>query len=272
MRCVWGQYSHGIKQAFRETLAAEFDVFANALATDTGEWAVKGFIDVYRNIYTISVDTKVISKLIELMLIPILVQFSDRNGYQLVFCEHQNHYPDISLIARDGSRIALDLKSTYRTSPISVNGFTLGAFTGYFRDRASAKNTTFPYETYDAHFVLGVIYTRTDETVDERRVYTIDDLLEIISVVKDFQFLLQEKWLIAGDHPGSGNTKDIGSIREITALLNGQGPFAAYGEVVFSDYWMNYLTNDMARAIDSKVPYHNLSEYLQWRDRAPLSR
>jgi len=29
--------------------------------------------------------------------------------------------------------------------------------------------------------------------------------------------------------------------------------------------WMNYLTQDMARAIDSHVPYHNLKEYQKWR-------
>jgi len=52
---------------------------------------------------------------------------------------------------------------------------------------------------------LGIIYTRTDESIGERRVYSLDDLLEIASVVKDFRFLLQEKWRIAGDHPGSGN-------------------------------------------------------------------
>jgi len=34
---------------------------------------------------------------------------------------------------------------------------------------------------------------------------------------------------------------------------------------VFDDYWMNYLTPDMARAIDSHVPYRNLKEYQKWR-------
>ncbi len=29
---------------------------------------------------------------------------------------------------------------------------------------------------------------------------------------------------------------------------------------------MNYLAKDMARAIDSKVPYTNLREYWQWRN------
>ena len=31
---------------------------------------------------------------------------------------------------------------------------------------------------------------------------------------------------------------------------------------------MNYLTEDMARAIDSAVPYHNLQEYWEWRGAA----
>lgn len=42
--------------------------FKSALTNDIGDWVVKGFIDTYHNIYTISADTKVISKLIELML------------------------------------------------------------------------------------------------------------------------------------------------------------------------------------------------------------
>jgi len=94
-------------------------------------------------------------------------------------------------------------------------------------------------------------------------------LQDIVSVVRDFQFLLQEKWRIAKDRPGSGNTKNIGSITNIRDLIDGNGPFTPYGEEVFDDYWMNYLTTDMARAIDSDVPYRNLEEYWTWRDRAP---
>lgn len=83
--------------------------------------------------------------------------------------------------------------------------------------------------------------------------------------------MLQEKWRIAGEQPGSGNTRNIGSIRNIQALLEGKGPFAPHGLEVFDDYWMNYLTPDMARAIDSDVPYRNLEEYWEWR-RGPRPR
>lgn len=254
---------------FRDSLLAYFDEFRRTLVTDTGDWVIKGFIDVYRNIYTISVDTKVASKIIELMLFPIISRFALEQGYKMILSEHQNHYPDISFIGPDNSIFALDLKSTYRTNAERVNGFTLGAFTGYFRQRKIAKNITFPYEQYAGHFVLGVIYSRQDQIIDERRTYTLDELQDIISVIKDFSFLLQEKWRIASDRPGSGNTKNIGSVKDIQDLINGNGPFSSYGPQVFDDYWMNYLTQDMAGAIDSEIPYRNLSEYWVWRNRIP---
>ena len=257
------------KEVFREKLLAYFDTFHNSLATNEGEWVVKGFIDIYRNIYTISIDTKVISKIIELILFPIIYHFAEENNYQLILSKHQNHYPDITLVLPDNVKIALDLKTTYRVSSKSVNGFTLGSFTGYFRKRDSLKNITFPYSNYAAHFVLGVIYNRSEGVSDEREVYALDDIQNIISVIKNFTFLLQEKWKIAYDHPGSGNTKNIGSVKNINKLIQGKGAFAAVGEEIFNDYWMNYLTKDMAESIDSDIPYKNLNEYLEWRQRAP---
>lgn len=252
-------------EAFRKSLLKHFDKFRQTLSGNSGDWVVKGFIDLYKNIYTISIDTKVVSKIIELMLFPILSQFAVQNKYKMVLSEHQNHYPDISFVAEDETKIALDLKSTYREDEQSVNGFTLGAFTGYFRQRKSTKNITFPYEQYTAHFILGIIYSRNEEAIDERRVYKLDELTNIMSVVKDFAFLLQEKWKIAGTRPGSGNTKNIGSITNVDKLIQGDGPFASLGQEVFDDYWMNYLTEDMARAIDSDVPYGDFEGYVRWR-------
>jgi hypothetical protein len=131
---------------------------------------------------------------------------------------------------------------------------TLGAFTGYFRERNSTKNIAFPYGSYSGHFVLGVIYSKTDDLIDERRRYNLDELECITSVVRDFQFFAQEKYRIASDRPGSGNTKNIGSVTEIDKLISGSGPFASLGEEVFDDYWMYYLTKDMARAAELKRP------------------
>ena len=43
-----------IMDDFRKSLLSHFDKFGRTLATDAGDWVVKGFIDAYRNIYTIS--------------------------------------------------------------------------------------------------------------------------------------------------------------------------------------------------------------------------
>jgi len=57
-----------LKQLFRKQLFKQIQLFNEAVSTDSGDWIVKGFIDIARNIYTISADTKVISKIIELLL------------------------------------------------------------------------------------------------------------------------------------------------------------------------------------------------------------
>jgi hypothetical protein len=184
----------------------------------------------------------------------------------MVLCKEQNFYPDITFLDNKNNKFAVDLKSTYRKNEKEVNGMTLGAFTGYFRDRKSNKNITFPYDEYVGHFVLGVIYSRTDKNLDERKIYKLDDLLNITSVVRDFKFFVQEKYRIALDRPGSGNTKNIGSVIKISELIQGKGPFEKLGESIFDDYWMYYLTKDMAKAVDLRVsPYKNLREYLEYK-------
>ena len=257
---------HRLKETFRNQLLKYVDLFNAAVSTEDGDWVVKGFIDIAKNIYTISVDTKVISKIMELLLFPKIRQFAEENNYKIVLSEEQNHYPDMTFIDENNNKFAVDIKSTYRKNGRDVNGMTLGAFTGYFRDRKSKKNITFPYDEYVGHFVLGVIYSRTDKHIDEKKIYHIDNLQNITSVVKDFVFFVQEKYKIAIDRPGSGNTKNMGSVLKIDELINGKGPFAELGEKVFDDYWMFYLTKDMAKAVELKsAPYKNLKEYAQYK-------
>lgn len=58
----------------------------------------------------------------------------------------------------------------------------------------------------------------------------------------------------------------MGSVTKIDELIHGKGPFAELGEDVFDDYWMYYLTKDMAKAVDLKgAPYRNLKEYREYK-------
>ena len=97
------------------------------------------------------------------MIFPVILDFAKTHDYQIVLATHQNYYPDVTFIPRSGGdKIALDMKSTYRITAGKVNGMTLGAFTGYFRNRTSKKNISFPYSEYGKHYILGIIYSRAD--------------------------------------------------------------------------------------------------------------
>jgi hypothetical protein len=256
---------------FRQTLIGYFDELRERVSTETGDWTVKGFIDIYQRIYTISLDTKILSKVLELLMFPVIAKFAEEHGYELVLARQQNQYPDVSLISSDGVYYALDIKTTYRTGTdrngrAKVSGMTLGTFGGYFRARESATISTFPYSKYAKHYVLGVVYTQV-QGVDERRVYEISQLAEIPSVATDFEFFLQEKYRIAADRAGSGNTRNIGSTVFLERLMNGTGVFADLGVEIFDDYWMNYRTKAMARAEGfSQQPYRNLIEYKRFKE------
>ena len=68
------------KQTFQDLLTKEVESYKSLLETKDNDWIVKGFIDVNKNVYTITNDTKVVSKIIEIILIPHLDAFARRNG------------------------------------------------------------------------------------------------------------------------------------------------------------------------------------------------
>lgn len=233
------------KQEFRSKLATFVSNIQQYVSTEDGQWTVKGFIDAFQNVYTISSDTKIVSKILEIHLFPKILQFAQDNGYRVVLADHQNYYPDISFVKADDESVkfAVDFKTTYRNpkKPHLCNGFTLGSHGTYFENRQSTKNIQFPYGSYAGHFCLGIIYDRAEgATIDETRFHRLDELQSIASVIKNFQFFVVEKWQIASDKGGSGNTANIGSINNIDDIINGRGMFSRLGESWFDDYWMNY--------------------------------
>jgi len=67
---------------FLDNLQKLLLTFEKAVATKEKEWIIKGFIDIYKKIYTISIDTKIISKVFELLLFPLLKQFGDNHDHR----------------------------------------------------------------------------------------------------------------------------------------------------------------------------------------------
>ena len=220
----------------------------------------------------------------------MLLNWADSIGFAIVLAEKQNWYPDLSFVFKGDAKIkyAVDLKTTYRdlSCPGYVNGFTLGSHGAYFRDRKSRKNIQFPYGEYQGHFCLGAIYTRSPYAIDETKVMVvsevkegydeavkdlkernllkIDKLSSVVSVVRDFQFFACQKWQLASDRQGSGNTANIGSITAIEDIVNGNGTFARLGEEVFDEYWMNYGLAKMKKG-DVDVTINRIEDFVLFR-------
>jgi hypothetical protein len=262
------------KARFEELLLAHVVALSEYTDLPDGQWAVKGFIDAFKKVYTISSDTKIVSKILEIHLFPELMRFAEESRFRIVLADHQNYYPDISFVSDDDPSIkfAVDLKSTYRLpdKPGYCNGFTLGSHGAYFVDRTSTKNIQFPYSSYTAHYCLGVVYDRGRRAdLDETRVFDVEDLAAIPSVISNLQFFLVEKWRIASDKSGSGNTANIGSINHIDELIAGRGMFSRLGEDVFDDYWMNYGKITVPEADGSTRTIRDLESFLVYRNNDP---
>lgn len=278
-----------IKADFRTRLKKFTEELTSYISAEDGDWTVKGFIDIFKNIYTISSDTKIVSKILEIHLFPKILQFANENNYYIRLAEKQNWYPDLTFISKEDTRVkfAVDLKTTYRdfNYPGHVNGFTLGSHGTYFKDRNSTKNIQYKYSEYLAHYCLGIIYTRDDaEQIDEtqvikvkdlsgdegpmkigqRQVTTVENLMSITSVIKDFEFFVCEKWELASDRQGSQNTANIGSITYIDDILIGNGIFAKLGEKWFDEYWINYDVATMVK--DGKsIRIRRLQDFVEFK-------
>ena len=279
---------------FENSLNEFVEELKRYVSTETGDWTIKGFIDIYKNIYTISSDTKIVSKILEIHIFPEILRFAEKAGYKIILAEKQNYYPDLTFIHKQNEEIkfALDLKTTFRRNNKSA-GFTLGSHGAYFKERDKDKNIQFPYNQYTGHYCLGIIYTRVDfnddlaeteifqvneleeqygdrnDRIGERQVTKIDKLKSITSVIKDFDFFTAPKWKIASDSQGSGNTANIGSIKDIDDLKAGNGVFSNLGEEWFDEYWMNYGTATMIKN-GKTVKITNIWDFLEFKGRTDL--
>ncbi len=258
------------KTEFENVLKDFVETLQSYISSEDGQWTIKGFVDIYKNVYTISADTKIVSKVLEIHIFPKLLELSEKHGYELILADHQNYYPDISFVDKEDDSLlfAVDFKTTYRIPGKQhlCNGFTLGSHGKYFEDRSSTKNIQFPYGSYSGHYCLGIIYDRIDpHDIDKTRIYDIENLRSIISVVGNFQFFVAEKWRIASDKSGSGNTANIGSINNINDILEGDGVFSKLGEKWFDDYWMNYKKITIPDGKGGTKKISNLKDFVKYR-------
>lgn len=237
-------------------------IFNDKIKENNINWDVNALISPEGKLFSLGSDSKLIGRIFELISYNILQDIADENGFVLYPSPKQTVYPDFTLMKSklDKEKIAIDIKTTYRK--FSKNGkpskyvFTLGSYASYMRD--GKKNIAFPYDEYAKHYVIAFLYNRNIEA-SEGQIFDLEDLKKIHVPYKDVEVFVQEKYKIAGDKPGSGDTENIGSFKtnKIEYLIKGEGPFSELGIDVYENYWAGY------KKYRGESTYTSLEEYFE---------
>ncbi len=221
---------------------------------------VLGILDTENKIHTLGTDSKIIGRVFEMFTQPILEEIAKENNLIIKTPDSQTIYPDFILMENELStnKFAIDVKTTYVENDNSNIKFTLGSYGSYMRN--NTKNIEYKYTDYSKHYVIGFVYKRNGNA-QESMVYDYKDSTKIQSPFYDVKYFIQEKYKIAGDKPGSGNTENIGSFltKNINDLKNGKGPFSELGADVFDLYWKYYPKYRQA-----EQNYTSISEFVNW--------
>lgn len=218
-----------------------------------------GVVDRRARVCPLGSDTKVISTLFEIVTRQAVAAYADKMKLQLIEPKKQNYYPDFTLMRdkKDKNKIAIDVKTTYKEKGQTRFKYTLGSYTSYIRPEKERKNIVFPYSEYGEHWIIGFVYMRMESRKDtEGRTYSFDTLRQIPVPFDGVEVFIQEKWRIARDKSGSGNTTNIGSINgAIEDFREGNGVFES--ELEFFEYWRGYKRT----AEERQSSYSNIQEF-----------
>lgn len=189
-------------------------VIEQKIVENLGEIQIK----VGNNKIEVGNDSKLISKILENYVIQILEKYCKEKKLKYIKNDIQNKYPDFILFEKGNKcPIAIDIKTSYLMSENMIHGFTLGTYKGYFKNRNDNKNILLPYNSFKSHYCICLIYKRKNPGV------------------KILHTIVRPKWKLASKSAGSGNTCNIGSIRNLNTLLANNSIFRSRKE--FDDYW-----------------------------------
>lgn len=224
---------------------------------------VLGLFTASHEILSLGSDSKLIGRIFEIITEGMLERLANTMGWKFEESESQTCYPDYTFNMPNGKRIAVDIKTTYRSyredGSIAPFGFTLGSYASFLRN--GTKNISHPYNEYIKHYVIGFVYDRVE---DAKAGQLITDGKTIHFPYENVAYFMQEKYKIAGDKPGSGNTENIGTIKSsnINDFIEGNGIFAKTGNEEFEEYWRGY---PKYRAAEKK--YTSYSEFKQYKSK-----
>lgn len=212
-----------------------FDLKANLEEYLAGfRWDVVGLLLESDEVIDVPSDARAISAIFEELVVARILPIAGQ--YSCMLEEGGGReYPDITLRDIPGyeKKIAIDIKTSRKTSTTRIRGFTIGTYLGYFRTPDAKVGTIrYPYSDYGQHWIIGICYNFEEYEEEE------DGVREEKFRITDLDVIIQEKWRIASRQTGSGTTKHIRSITNIDDLKAGRGDFDSREE--FLNYWHNY--------------------------------
>lgn len=241
-------------------------LFKEFILEHNPKFEIKGLIAKDKRIYPFGNDTKVLSTIFEMLIRPFVYEFAQMYGYKVYEPEQQNFYPDFTLLksASDREKIAFDIKTTYKDYKKDGTwraNFTLGSYASFMRSKT--KNIAFHYDHYSNHYIMGFVYDRCVK--QDINIYNYQEIDKIPLSFTNVEYFVQEKYKIAGDIPGSGNTENIGSIvaSSIRDFEEGKSPFTDLGHEVFEEYWIGYPKYKEK----STANYTNFNEFMRYSGR-----
>lgn len=244
------------------------DFFLNVanemLLQQNKQWTTLGVLDKNDVIHSFGHDSKILGRIFELLTHETLLDIGARLSWELYENSVQTIYPDFYFVKPSGRKVAIDIKSTYRTFGSHKRfAFTAGSFTSYLRN--GTKNIVGHYHDYDKHYIIGIAYERELEASFGRT--PLSERHTIQAAYKNIEVFVQEKYRICSDKKGSGNTDNIGTIaaHSINTFREGRGPFYFLGEDVFHHYWKNHPKYNDPPEIKQML-YSGLPEYFDWLD------
>ena len=195
------------------------------------------------------------------MASPVIRKIASDSGFEVELA-NQTTYPDFTLTHKETNyRIALDVKTTYESARML---FTLGGYNSFLRN--GTKNILHNYSTYSEHWILGFIYKQ----LDAHPVYDLDSMPKPGSVACPYEIVsafLRQKHEITGLRAGSGNTKNIGSIKlnSATEFETAEGPFTHFSKAkeACDFYWRDY--DNLKTTISTEAQLLQHQSFLQFK-------
>lgn len=250
---------------FKNTKDTIIETITKHMPHSQASWEVLGLLNRRKEVLAFGNDSKIIGRVFEIVIEPVLAKVAEELGFELGQSEEQTVYPDFWFKKSNGRYIGIDVKSTYRKykkdGSLSPFNFTLGAYSSFMRN--GTKNIYGNYSDYDSHYIIGFLYSRNGDATNG--VTTLDKADSIMTAYKDVEFFIQEKYKIGGQKKGSGNTNNIATFKSnnIKDFKNGLSYFTYLGEDVFNDYWKHYPLYTDTYTIKESL-YTDLESYFEW--------